>query len=84
MTFRAVLDTPNMLMLGLTKGRATRGAAALGGGFLRGDGFDAKLLPGGSDWPLIDDVAGVVHLDGRAQFRDDSTGDMFVNPWAKG
>lgn len=77
MTFRAVLSKEYTLMLGPTKGNATRGAAPLIGGFLKGDGFIAELLPGGSDWPRIDGSAGVAHLDGRAQFRDSQSGDMF-------
>jgi hypothetical protein len=77
LTLRLFIGQQHMLILGPTKGNASRFVGPLVDGFLQGDGFKADLVPGGSDWPRVDESTGIAHLDGRGQFRDSQTGDTF-------
>jgi hypothetical protein len=77
LTFRLFISKEHMLALGATRGNASRFVGPLVDGYLQGDGFKADLVPGGSDWPRVDESTGIAHLDGRGQFRDSQTGDAF-------
>lgn len=77
MTFRLELSKEHMLSLGPTRGNTSRFVGPLISGYLQGDGFKADLVPGGSDWPRVDESTGTAYLDGRGQFRDKDTGDTF-------
>ena len=76
LTFRAIFAKEDLLRLGSTKGGAQRLVAPVNGGFLKGEGIDAELVQGGSDWPYIDANTGTAYLDVRAHFRD-KAGDLF-------
>jgi hypothetical protein len=76
-SMKFTLSKEHTLFIGPTRGNGKRLAAPIVGGYLQGEDFRADLVPGGSDWPRINDAAGVGYIDGRGQFRDSTTGDIF-------
>lgn len=75
--FRSVFTRQDLLTLGPTRGNASRSINSMSDGFLEGNGFKAALVPGGADFLRLDESTGIAHLDVRAHFRDNQTGDLF-------
>jgi hypothetical protein len=71
-TLRAFLGRDDTLPLGAVKGGAHRIVVPVTGGYLSGSGLEAKILPGGGDWLLLDPSTGTAHLDIRFQARSDA------------
>lgn len=77
MTIRIVLSREDTLHMGTVNGGAQRIICPITSGFLKGEGFDAVLVQGGSDWISVDSATGTAYLDIRTHFRDRQSGDVF-------
>jgi len=73
-TIRAFLSK-DILPVGPIKGGAQRMVVQITHGFLEGSGVKAEIVPGHSDWLLLDPAVGVVHLDVRISFKVPETGE---------
>lgn len=80
---RASLGKENTLPLGSVKGGAHRIVVPVTGGFIKGPGVEADILPGGGDWLLLDPTTGTAHLDIRFQARS-ASGDMIYGHYPGG
>lgn len=52
-TMRAYLSKDNILDLAAIRSGPRRIIAAVVGGFIKGEGLDAEIVPGGSDWMMV-------------------------------
>lgn len=71
-TIRAFLGPKeHILPLGPTRGQGStqRIVIPVPSGFIKTTDFEGSIIPGGSDWLLLDTAGGVAHLDVRAQAR---------------
>ncbi|KAK6432806.1 hypothetical protein LTR95_011023 [Oleoguttula sp. CCFEE 5521] len=74
---RVFLDKDNTVPLGTIKGGPQRTYAPVApGGYLRGSGIDAEIIPKGADSVLVDTASGTAYLDVRCAFRS-KEGDNF-------
>lgn len=70
---------------GKQRNGATRHLAPLTGGFLKGvdgtraEGLSVELMPGGSDWLLVDEATGIAHLDVRTHGVDTNKDGFFIH-----
>ena len=67
--YRVYIDRDVTLNLGPIKGGPHRYCVAIPSGYISGPGIEATILPGGSDWLLLDVASGVAHLDIRTHAR---------------
>ncbi|GAB7331739.1 hypothetical protein MBLNU13_g03711t1 [Cladosporium sp. NU13] len=68
-TMRIYLSKDNTHDLGAMRNGPHRYIAAITRGSIKGEGFEAALLPGGADWVSLDPSTGVSHVDVRTQAR---------------
>jgi len=83
MNLRAYMSR-NGSAAGCHRGGATRHLAPLTGGFLKGvegtraEGLDVELMPGGSDWLMVDDTTSMCHLDVRTHGTNKAGDGFFI------
>jgi len=84
MNMRAYMSRQGAIA-GAYRGGATRGLVPLTGGFLKGvegtraEGLDVQLMEGGSDWPMVDEASGMVHVDVRTHGTSKSGDGFFIH-----
>ena len=76
-TMQFTLSKEHTLVIGPSRGNGSRFVAPIVGGHIQGKDFKADVVPGGSDWPLVNEAAGIAYIDGRGQFQNSTTGDTF-------
>ncbi|KIX00767.1 uncharacterized protein Z518_09832 [Rhinocladiella mackenziei CBS 650.93] len=78
-TMRAYLNKANVLDLGAIKSGPQRVIVPISHGFLDGSGVHATILPGGSDWSLVNTSGNTIHLDVRTQARSDDEKNFYIH-----
>lgn len=85
MNLRALLTKTGGGVIGQQRGGPVRIMAPLTGGFLKGvagskaEGLDVEILPGGSDWILVDQTTKMTHLDVRTHGKSADGHGFFIH-----